>query len=107
MSMLVDTDLGQFRCVMDGQGKRFLLECPHCGEMLPMDEEILAGRKPIDHESHRMAATFCSFAGVREFGKALITQMQSLIVMGYRPWHDEGEDCWRPSRGGGADGYVG
>jgi hypothetical protein len=106
MSRLIDTELGQFRCVTDGASKLFLLECPDCGEMLPMEEEILAGRKPIDHESRTMAAKCCTFQGVREFGKALICKMQSLIVMGYRPYHDEGQDQWQPSRGGGADGPL-
>ena len=107
MSMLVDTDLGQFRCVTDENGKRFLLECPDCGEMLPMSEAILAGESPIDHESRRIPAKYCTFSGVREFGKALICKMQSLIVMGYKPYHDEGQDQWQPMRGHGADGYVG
>jgi len=106
MSMLIDTDLGQFRAVTDGDHKRFLLECPECGEMLPMTEDILAGKHPVDHESRKLPATFCTFAGVHEFGKALVCKMQSLIVMGYKPWHDEGQDQWQPS-GGGADGYVG
>lgn len=104
--MLVDTELGQFRCVTDEHGKRFLFECPACGEMLPMSEAILAGERPVTHESLRLPATFCSFQGAKEFGKALISKMQSLIMMGYKPYHDEGEDQWRPSRGG-ADGYIG
>ena len=99
MSMLVDTDLGQFRCVTDENGKRFLFECPECGEMLPMSEDILAGESPIDHESAGNPAKFCTFSGVREFGKALIYKMQSLIVMGYKPYHDEGQDQWQPMRG--------
>lgn len=98
MSMLIDTDLGQFRCVTDGGKKRFIFECPHCLEMLPLSEEVLAGNAPVDHESRVMPGKFCSFAGTREFGKILITKMQSLILMGYKPWHDEGEDQWQASR---------
>jgi hypothetical protein len=104
--MLVDTEFGQFRCVTDGDRRRFLLECGDCGEMLPMSEEILAGIHPVDHESRKIAGTVCSFSGMREFGKTLIVKMQSLIVMGYKPYHDEGQDQWQPSRGG-SDGYVG
>lgn len=99
MSMLVDTELGQFRCVSDGQNKRFLFECPDCAEMLPMSEEIFAGRAPIDHESRIHRARFCTFTGVREFGKSLITTMQAQIVMGYKPYHDEGQDRWQSAGG--------
>jgi hypothetical protein len=95
MSKLVDTELGQFRFVEDAEKRRFLFECPTCGEMLPMNEEILAGRQPIDHESRLIGATFCKFSGTREFGKHLVTTMQAQIVMGYKPYHDEGQDRWQ------------
>ncbi len=97
MSRLVDTELGQFRLVEDGPRKRFLFECPECHEMLPMDEETLAGQKDIQHESRILPATFCRFTGTREFGKHLITTMQAQIVMGYKPYHDEGQDRWQPN----------
>lgn len=100
MSMLVDTELGQFRYVTDGPNKRFLFDCPDCHEMLPMSEEILAGRAPVDHESRIHGARFCTFAGTREFGKYLIATMQAQIVMGYKPYHDEGQDRWQPTSGG-------
>lgn len=92
MSKLIDTELGQFRLVEDGTKKWFLFECPECHEMLPMDEEILAGRKDIQHESRILPATYCRFMGMREFGKHLIATMQAQIVMGYKPYHDEGQD---------------
>jgi len=100
MSILIDTDLGQFRYVTDGQKKSFLFECPDCHEMLPMSEEILAGRDSIDHESMIYGGRFCTFSGVREFGKHLIVTMQAQIVMGYKAYHDEGEDRWQPIGGG-------
>ncbi len=95
MSKLVDTELGQFRLVENGTRKWFLFECPQCREMLPMDEETLSGRKDIQHESRILPATFCRFTGTREFGKHLITTMQAQIVMGYMPYHDEGQDQWQ------------
>jgi hypothetical protein len=100
MSKLVDTELGQFRMVEDGGRKRFLFECPACREMLPMDEDILAGRKPIDHESRLQPTTYCRFQGTREFGKVLITTMQAYILMGYKPYRDEGQDRWQPMGSG-------
>jgi hypothetical protein len=106
VSKLVDTELGQFREVIDGFNKRFLFECPDCHEMLPMDEEIMAGRKSIDHESRVHGGCLCTFSGTREFGRVLISTMQAKILMGYKPCHDEGEDCWQPSRGGGCDGII-
>lgn len=107
MSMLVDTDLGQFRCVTDdGKNRRWLFECPECRGMLPLTEAHLAGKAPIDHESRTLGATFCSFRGMRDFGEQLICRMQALVLMGYKPTHDEGEDCWKPSKGGGSDGPI-
>jgi hypothetical protein len=102
MSRLVDTELGQFREVTDGTSRSFLFECPDCHEMLPMDEEILAGRAPIDHESRVHGARFCTFAGTRDFGRKLVATMQALIVMGYKPYHDEGQDRWQSN---GSNGY--
>ncbi len=99
MSMLVDTGLGQFRCVQDGERKRFLFECPDCHEMLPLEEDHMNGSAPVDHESRIHCARFCTFSGTREFGKHLVTSMQALILMGYRPWHDEGEDRFASGRG--------
>ena len=95
MSQLVDTQLGQFRYVTDGHKKWFLFECPDCHEMLPMDEEILAGRALVDHESRTEKARFCTFSGTRQFGIQLIAAMQAQILMGYQPYHDEGQDHLR------------
>src|SRR3990167_6494416 len=106
MSKIVDTELGQFRQVTDGHKKWFLFECPCCHEMLPMNEEILAGRAPIDHESRIEGARFCSFSGTREFGVQLVAAMQAQILMGYQPYRDEGQSQWQPSRGGGVDGPI-
>lgn len=90
MSMLVDTQLGQFRYVTDGRRKWFLFECPHCGELLPMNEATLAGDAPITHESRHYPATYCTFAGTQQLGSALVATMQANILMGYKPYHEEG-----------------
>ena len=101
MSMLVDTELGQFRCVTDDRkNRRWLFECPDCHEMLPMSEDHLDRKLPIDHESRKTPGSFCSFQGTRDFGAQLVHRMQALVLMGYKPTHDEGQDCWQPSRGG-------
>lgn len=89
MSKLVDTNLGQFRQVEYGDEKRFLFECPICGEMLPMDEEILAGRFPIDHESRINGAQFCTFKGTHDFGKHLVVSLRSQILVGEPTYHEE------------------
>lgn len=90
MSQLVDTEFGQFRCVTDGGRKWFLLECPVCGEMLPMNEETLAGRSPITHESRHYPGSFCDFAGTHKLGAALLSTMQARVLTGDKPYHDEG-----------------
>ena len=104
MSQLIDTSLGQFRVVADGEQKRFLFECPCCGEMLPMSEGHLNGTALIDHESRKEPARFCTFQGTRDFGRQLIATMRSHILMGYLPYHEEGRDH-APS-GGGVDGPI-
>lgn len=61
-----------------------------------MDEEILAGTKPIDHE-YRKEARFCSYIGTREYGKWLVATMQARALMGeegIRPYETD-EDAAR------------
>jgi hypothetical protein len=95
MSKIVDTEIGRFRQVADGQHKWFLFECPDCGEWLPMNEDVLAGRDRVVHESQKFPASYCSYGDAREFGSALIAAMQAKVLMGYKPYHDEGEDRWQ------------
>jgi len=109
MSKLIDTELGQFRYVDDGGQPKFLFHCPQCEEVLPMNEEILAGRAPVDHQKRINGigqAIFCTFKGTHELGSALVSTMQAMRLMGYMPYHDEGQDRWQPSRSGGVDGPL-
>lgn len=88
MSDLVDTRLGQFNCVRDGDIRRWLLECKFCGELLPLTEEHLQGKQPIDHESKNNQGRFCEFRGYHEFGAVLVAAMQTRAMMGYGIFHD-------------------
>ena len=109
MSKLIDTKLGQFRYVTDGEKSWFLFQCPDCEELLPMPEEVLAGRAPVDHELRREGvgqAQFCSFKGTRDFGTQLISRMQAMRLMGYQPYHDEGQSEWATPIPGGVDGPI-
>jgi len=81
MSRIIPTKLGRFNAVKDGTETQFLFECPDCGEWLPMSEEHLNGSTPIDHQSLKVPATFCTFSGTREFGSALISRMQAHILV--------------------------
>jgi hypothetical protein len=100
MSKIVDTEVGQFRQVTDGTNKWFLFECPVCHERLPMDEETLAGRSPIDHIDGPGSKQICAFQGRKELGKVLVATMQARILMGERPHRDEGEAGYAPRRDG-------
>jgi hypothetical protein len=91
MSKLIDTDFGQFRQVTDGTINWFLLQCPDCGEMLPIDDEMFAGEKPINHESKKFPASFCTFSGTKALGPELISKMQTDVLFGRVPYHDEGQ----------------
>jgi hypothetical protein len=103
MSMLIETKLGQFRAWTDGKVKSFLFQCPDCGEMLPMSEEVLAGIMTINHESRSRPGHKCTYSGTRDFGKTLISAMQAQILMGYKPYHDEGQDQWQPLSDGSSE----
>lgn len=93
MSKLVSTAMGQFRHVVDsdGSGGRWLFECPHCHENLPMSEDHLNGSAPIDHESRAEPGRLCTFQGAYEFGSFLVARMQARVMTGSKPYHDEGE----------------
>lgn len=61
-----------------------------------MIEDTLDGIAPIDHESRVKSGSICSFSGTRNFGSTLVAAMQAQILMGYKPYHDEGQDRWQP-----------
>jgi len=86
MSKIVPTKLGRFNAVKADGENEFLFECPDCGEWLPMSEEILNGSAPIDHQSRTRPATFCSFAGTREFGVELVAAMQARLLVDGIPY---------------------
>lgn len=67
--------------------------------MLPMSKDTLEGIASIDHESRLNPGRFCTFSGNRDFGNTLVAAMQAQILMGYKPYHDEGQDRWQPMPG--------
>jgi hypothetical protein len=87
MSKFVATKVGVFRHWKSDSGERgFLYLCPSCEEWLPVNDSILSGEKPIDHEFKR-EARFCSFGGLHpELGPALVSTMQALVLMEEHPY---------------------
>lgn len=87
MSRTVTTNLGRFHQVRDGDEKRWLFECPTCGERLPVAEEHLNGSKPIDHCDRQGIG--CSY-GLQpmKLGEALIAKMQVRILMDEKPYDE-------------------
>ncbi|MEP6756358.1 MAG: hypothetical protein ABJA67_12715 [Chthonomonadales bacterium] len=89
MSRLVDTKIGTYNLVKDGNTSRWLFKCPSCGEMLPLSEAHMQGVEPIDHESRVNPARLCKFQGTREFVPDLLSVIQSRILCGYPPSRPE------------------
>ena|ERR1041385_5478044 len=88
MSLIVTTDLGRFRAVVDQQQKKsFLLECPVCGEWLPMAEEHLNGSRDIQHLRKGETDRLCEYSEAKVYGATLVATMQARLLMAR-----EGED---------------
>lgn len=94
MSLIVSTNVGRFRQVVDSLGsKSFLFECPVCKEWLPMSEEHLNGTLApihfarVDEMPTMTHSRICSFAEKKVYGADLIATMQAKILMA-----GEGED---------------
>lgn len=88
MSLIVSTDLGRFRKVVDQQKRgSFLFECPECKEWLPMTEDHLNGSRDVQH--HRRVGGLCNYVGKRSYGSTLVSTMQARILMaeeGIKPY---------------------
>lgn len=105
MSKIVDTQVGRFRQVSDGDKKWFLWECPKCKSWAGMSDEQWDGKVSVVCSGPQGGG--CRYHETHEFGKELYVATAALHLMGYGP-HDEGQDRYgNPLRGGGADGYVG
>lgn len=86
MSMIVETKLGRFRAVTDGQRRWWLWEC-RCGEWCNLTEDQLEGRVSVDHASHYHeyqmpnapdgVMQFCTYHETHEFAKELVTTVQA------------------------------
>lgn len=80
MSEIIDTQLGRFRRVTDGERKWFLFECPTCKEWQQLSDAQMAG---VD-------SMYCH--GVferREYGAALLATVQVAHLMGQPVYHEE------------------
>lgn len=106
MSKIVDTDFGQFRHCNDGsQHGCWLHLCPSCGEQLPMAD---VPNNPMVHESLIFRDSYCDYRPEsQDLGLKMVAHMQAMRLMGYQPFHDEGQRGWVPSKSGGVDGVIG
>ena len=88
MSLIVTTELGRFRQIVDSMGvKSFLFECPECKEWLPLSEEHLNGSvAPIhfartDDMGTMSHGRICSFSKKDCYGATLVATMQAKLLM--------------------------
>lgn len=105
MSKIVDTELGRFRQVTDVDKKWFLWECPRCKSWGGLSEEQWNGEVSVVC-SGRSGQGDCDYHETHEYGKMLVVSMQAMRLMGYKPYHDEGEDRWANPIPGGVDGPM-
>ena len=103
MSKIVDTSVGRFRQVIDGTDKWFLWECPGCKQWAHLSEDQWNGKVSVDHASQGCAGQYHE---THNFGAELVHRMQAMRLMGYRPWHEEGQDQWATPIGDGVDGTI-
>ena len=99
MSHIVTTPLGRFQRVntgsIDGNPNTWLFECPGCGGWAYLDENQWAGTVSVDHTS-----TGCRYHETHEYGKQLVTTIQSRILMGENPADPEEADSVNPQQSG-------
>lgn len=105
MSKIVDTNVGRFRQVTDDKDKWFLWECPNCGSWSGMSDGQLEGKVSVVCSGPNGRGG-CDYHATHEFGASLVAAMQAKILMGYKPYYEEGKDKWQPSRDGGVDGVI-
>jgi hypothetical protein len=88
MSLIVSTNVGRFRQVIDAHGKKsFLFECPECKEWLPMSEQYLNGTLAPIHFARRddmvtmTRGRICTYTRKTEYGAVLVSTMQAKLLM--------------------------
>ena len=104
MSRIVDTELGRWRLVSNGTGeKNWLWECPKCKSWAGMNDAQMEGKVSVVC-SGPGGHGGCDYHETHKFGALLVGSIQAMRLMGYRPYHDEGEDRWGNPIAGGVDG---
>ena len=90
MSKLVTTADGLvFRHVRDGQKFFWMLDCPVCGEHLPLTEAMLQGEEPTFHTSLKHKSSYCEFGYEQRLGADLVAAMQVKLINSEPPTHEE------------------
>lgn len=82
MSKIVSTKFGRFNAVQnqDGTGKKWLFECPGCGEWLSLSSEQMEGRQHIAHYItmfDEKRPVLCTHEGPHEYAKELVVTLQA------------------------------
>lgn len=103
MSRIVDTEFGRWREVSDGETKRWLWECPKCQAWGGMTDAQMNGEVSVVC-SGPGGCGGCDYHETHKFGPFLIATIKASYLMGYRPYHDEGESRWSHPTGDGVDG---
>lgn len=93
MSLIVTTELGRFRRVIDSAEDkigRFLFEC-RCGTWLPLSKEQMEGKACVLHLS-------CGYHETHEYGKTLAVRLAAARLMEQNPIEEEkprpGPNAW-------------
>lgn len=93
MSEIVKTIDGlRFNRVTDGINKYWMLECPVCGERLPLTKEMFQGNEAVVHASLKFIDTYCEFREPKPFGASLVAAMQANILFDGKPLKDQDQE---------------
>jgi hypothetical protein len=104
MSKIVDTEVGRFRQVTDGTKSWFLWECPKCGQWGNLSEA--QWNAEVSVVCSGPIGKTCDYHETHRYGSILVASIQAMKLMGYKPYHDEGEDRWANPIPGGVDGPM-
>lgn len=103
MSRIVDTKLGRFRAVEGGQKKWWLWECPCCKTWHTLSLDQMEGRISVYCDAlvpqvyglnPATDTKACGYHQTHEYAKELVVTIQSRMLMGEEPWHED-VDCAR------------
>lgn len=86
MSEIVDSQVGRFRRVQDGQDKLWLWECPNCKQWCRLSEKQWNGEESVQCGD---GIRYCGYHQTHAFGPSLVAAIQANILCGFPASHED------------------